>query len=878
MKSILLSLFICLTCITLSAQESILNQPINITFENIPLEEALIKLSQQQLVNIAFSNNQIPDKKISQIFDKQTFKIVLDNLLVGTKVKYKVTNNQIILFKADQKTQKYIISGFIKDAETGEGLIGSNVLNPRSLAGTSSNNYGFYSLTVPEGIVSIEFSYLGYNNEIKSLELKDNLTLNVDLTKNFEFPEIVVVDSISRNKSNPFELSTKLPLTQLSALPKFGGQEDVLRSLHFISGIKTGSDGIGGLHVRGGSPDQNLIMLDGATVYNANHALGLLSIFNSGAIKETSVYKGDSPAKFSGRLSSVIDVRTKEGNSKEFKGEIGLGLISTNAQLEGPIIKDKSSFFISARRSILDLFIKDVSARLKRDENKNRDGFLNYFFYDINAKVNYNISDETKLFISYYRGKDFYENNNLESFNETNLNYQRIDDQSYDWGNEILSLRLNSVLSKQLFMNSSFTLSSYLFESAKDFEIKNVAEINNILEFTEIDRFNSKINDVGVRFDFEYMPSQRHHLNFGISYLRHSFRPGVFFFSQDIPVFDTLMINIPDFSKSLSDNSQEINFYLDDEFIITPFLKFQVGANSTLWRARRYQQIDLQPKLSMLWLINKSIRFRLNYSKSNQYIHLLNGSGIGLPSDLWVPATEKILPQIAHQWLADVDFKLGKNYSLLISAYSKKMRNLVAYKPIFGSDDSFTLDAESWENEVVQGVGDSKGIEFTLNKSYGKLNGNINYTLSESNRQFDAINRGLQFDYRYDRRHDFKAYVNYAFNKKFSISSTFLFSTGNAITLARNNFFTPANNFSIIGATTKNNIRLPNYHRLDLGANYKFGTAKLKQELSFGIYNVYDNTNPLYYRIKFDTQSTSPEFVQITIIPFLPYLYYNIKF
>ena len=885
MKKILFIYFF--SCLSYAGiTQSVLEQKINFDNKNQSLKKSILQLSKQINIAFTFNGNIIPKKKINIQVQDATLTTILDHFLENTAVKYRMEGDRIVLYKVYKKTF-YTISGYIKDAETGESLIAANIYDEKSKKGVATNEYGFFSLTLPKGEVLLNFSFLGYQIKSKRFQLKKNTRLSIPLKPSLMLEEVVVTSKGGNpNVVNTSNLTNTMPLSVMAQMPVLGGEEDLFRNINLLAGIQTGPDGFGGLNVRGGSTDQNLILLDGVPVYNATHLGGLFSIFNSSAIKSAKLYKGNFPARFGGRLSSVLDIRTKEGNQRKWAGEATIGLIALKMALEGPILKDKSSFFFSFRRSIFDLYINPISKKVKN--NKGDQGFTQPSFTDLNGKINFNIGKKDQLFLSIYHGKDHFLDENSSTIE--NLDFRIIDhNQDLNWGNTIGSLRWNHLFSDRLFANTTLAFSKFWFDSEEFYDEQIIqagqGETSTITSNLFYNSYNSSIEDRTLKVDFDFIPSTNHYIKFGGAITNHTFRPGAFtldhnsaFGVNEQYVVDSLI------AVNNTVKSQEFSFYAENNWTISPKFKANVGFRTTLLAVQATRYFTFQPRFSLRYELAPTIQLSASVSKMMQNIHLLTTSGVGLPTDLWVSATASVRPQEAWQTTLGITKSLKNGIELGMEAYHKRMNNLIAYQE--GSSfliESIVLDASNWEDKVTHGTGESYGVEFYIKKSIGKWNGWANYTLSKSRRQFDEINFGQAFDYRFDRPHSFKITGVYQLSKQLSFSANWVYESGIATTLPTEEYIFYSSNLfapvSVFNTGAKNSFRLPSNHHLDIGVNWNLGKKPQQQILKIGVYNIYNRKNPLYFRLRnIPNTNGEKEFVQVTLLPITPSLSYSVRF
>ncbi|MEM9895523.1 MAG: carboxypeptidase-like regulatory domain-containing protein, partial [Bacteroidota bacterium] len=758
--------------------------------------------------------------------------------------------------------QKYTVSGYVTDTETGEHLIGATVLDKRTGLGTIANTYGFFSLTLDADSVQLQISYVGYSKYQESFFLSKSIERTVGLQPG-EFLDEVVVTAAENIEISPQMSSINVPIKQIQSAPMLMGEVDVLKTIQLLPGIQGGNEGTSGIYVRGGGPDQNLILIDGVPVYNASHLFGFFSVFNADAINNVNVIKGGFPARYGGRLSSVIDISMKEGNSKELKGTASIGLISSRFTLEGPIKNDKTSFIVSGRRTYLDLIARPL-IKAASDGND----VVGYFFQDLNAKINHKFSDKDRLYLSFYGGKDkFYSRFRFNDFDGRSYK----DEAGIKWGNIVGALRWNHLFSSKLFANFTATYSTYNFDI---FEKTNRAFFQgaDFERSREEIAYTSGIEDLALKADFDFLPNPTHSIKFGTSAIYHTFSPGAFGFQSDIERDTTF--------GAAKTAAVELATYIEDDIRLSTKLAMNLGLHMASFRVRNTWYHAAQPRLSARYLLGANSSFKASYSRMTQFIHLLTNSGIGLPTDLWVPATDKVEPQRAWQGAVGYAKSFG-DFEISIEAYLKEMRSLIAY--VDGA--TYLNTDDDWEEKIVSGDGDSQGIEFLIQKKNGKLTGWIGYTLSKTMRQFEELNNGNAFPYRYDRRHDVSMVANFDVNERVSLSGNWVYGTGNAITLPNTSFpnFSNADNGfrsfrDLEFFQNRNDFRMRSYHRLDLGISFTKQKKRGERVWSLGFYNAYSRRNPFFVELAYNLEQDRDVFTQYSLFPIIPYAVYKFNF
>jgi hypothetical protein len=748
------------------------------------------------------------------------------------------------------------ITGTLKDAKTGETLIGAavKVVGMVNIA-TITNGYGFYSLNLPAGKYQISCSYVGYQGIAKEINIITDSLLNFEMTTTNELAEVVVsAIKLDDNVSNPLMGVQKLNVRELKNIPVLFGERDILKTLQLLPGIKSAGEGNSGFYVRGGSTDQNLILLDEAPVYNASHLLGFFSTFNSDAIKDVTVFKGGMPAQYGGRLSSVLDIKMNDGNKKDYTVEGGIGLIASRLKVEGPLKKDKSSFMISGRRTYADTFLA-LSSDTAVKENV-------LYFYDLNAKANYQINDKNVIYLSGYFGRDKLELSDTFGF---------------EWGNATGTLRWNHLFSNRLFSNTSLIYSNY------NYIIQNFLEDNNF-------KVNSSIKDFNLKQDFQYASKSNHELRFGLNAIYHTIEPG------KVTSSATSSVNETTINKA---NGMELAAYFSDEWKInnrfnlvygirfSEFTLFGPGVfksynaegaaiDSTAYSDNQAVKsyFNLEPRLSMSYQISNSKSLKAAFTRNTQNLHLMSNGTSTSPTDLYIMNSNNTKPEIADQVSLGyfANFK-NDSYEFSTEVYYKTMQNQIEYRN--GTD---LRGNKSVEADLIYGDGRAYGIELFLKKRFGAFNGWVGYTLSKTERSFAQINDGKWFNAKQDRTHDLSVVAIYNTNSRWTFSSTFVYSTGSAVTFPSGKY--QVNGGTVFYYTEKNGYRMPDYHRLDLSATLEGKPGKKYQSSwSFGVYNAYNRKNAFTINFEDNPDDVSKtQAVQTTLFGLIPSVTWNFKF
>jgi len=744
------------------------------------------------------------------------------------------------------------ISGYILDAATGEELIGATVFVEEIKDGTASNVYGFYSLTLPHGEYKLRFSYIGYQPQIITINLNKDLQYTVEMVSGQELDEVVIKATADDANIRSAEMGiVKLDVKDISEIPVLFGEQDILKTLQLMPGVSTGGEGRGGYYVRGGNTDQNLILLDEAPVYNASHLLGFFSVFNSDALKEMTMYKAGIPARYGGRLSSVLDVRMNNGNMKEYSFSGGIGLISSRLTIEGPIVKDKGSFVVSGRRTYADLAYSLFDPEFRGSA---------LYFYDLNAKASYKIGDKDRIYISGYFGRDKF---GVSTF-------------GFDWGNATATLRWNHVFSDKLFLNTSLIYSNY------DYKLEVAV---GLIDF----QLKSGIEDYNLKQDYSFYINSHNTLRYGFNVIYHTFKPGERSSSSN-PGFDLILQRQNAFESAIYiSNEQKIGNRIVLDYGIRGSMFQSLGPASiydfdgygNIIDSTYFQDWELikayyepEPRVSASFLINEKSSVKASFQRMAQYIHLLSASTSDNPTDVWVPSSNLVKPGLSNQYSVGYYRNFADNMiETSVEVYYKDMFNQVDYR-----DGADVLFNELVEGELVFGKGRAYGVEFFIKKRLGKFTGWIGYTLSKTEKQFNEINNGQWFSARQDRTNDIAIVASYQINDKISVTGNWVFYTGDAVTM-------PSGVYIIDGQpvplyTERNAYRLPNYHRMDIGLTLKGKqTKKFQSSWNFSIYNVYARENA--YSITFQASEENPgqlESVQTALFSIIPSITWNFNF
>jgi hypothetical protein len=852
------------------AQHSMLQQRISITYAHVPLSQVLRDLEQKYGVQFAYNHNRIPlNQLLTADIRNQPLGDALKGLLNGADVDDSQVGNQLVLVQNAKEGRRnanarVTVSGYVRDAASGEALIGAAVFVKELSTGTVTNSYGFYSLPLPPGTYTLTYSYLGYESQSEQITLQADLTRDVNLSdQQVQIKEVVVSARREDENVRSVEMSvSKLDIRTVKTMPALLGEVDVIRSIQLLPGVSTVGEGAAGFNVRGGGVDQNMILLDEAPVYNSSHLFGFFSVFNPDAVKDLRLLKGGVPAMYGGRLSSLLDVRMKEGNSKRLTASGGIGTVSSRFTLEAPIVKDKSSFIIAARRSYADIFLK-----LMPDQRDNQ-----AYFYDLSAKMNYTLNSRNTLYLSGYFGKDVF----------------KFGDQfRMDWGNATGTIRWNHLFSSRLFANFTGIYSYY------DYGL-GVPQGSNGFDWS------SKIINYSAKADFTYYLNTNNTFTFGGSAILYHFDPATIRPLGDKSIFIPRRIN--------DQEAREYAVYLDNEQTLSPRFSLQYGLRFSLFDYRGsatvydYEGADgrqkqptnprvfgkgqsvqqygnPEPRFSARYTLNENSSLKVSYNRMAQYIHLISNTTAASPLDVWSPSTKNIKPELADQVALGYFRNLKDNaYEFSVEGYYKTMANQIDY--INGAD---LLLNEHLEGELLYGKGRAYGLELYLKRNAGRLTGWISYTLSLSERQINSINNNQWYVAKYDKPHNLSIVGMYAINDRWTLAGNYAYGSGVATTFPNSRYVHEGRIIPHNTDNSRNNYRVPAYHRLDLSAtlkNRQKPDRKWESEWVFSIYNVYARRNAftVYFRQNEDNPNRT-EAVRLSILgSLLPSVTYNFKF
>ena len=792
--------------------------------------------------------------------------------------------------------KKYTVSGYVHEKGSKETLLGVSVYVKEYQTGAVTNAYGFYSITLPEkDSITLVYSYVGFVSDTVATAFRSSVSLNVELAQGIALQEIVVRGERPNSEITQMSTVTLTPV-EVKKIPMLLGEKDVFKTLMLLPGVSSGTEGTSGMYVRGGGPDQNLVILDEATIYNPSHLLGFFSIFNGDAIKSIELTKGGFPARYGGRLSSIIDVNMKEGNKQDYHGEGGVGILTAHAMVEGPIVKNKSSFMISGRRTYFDILSRPIIAAVSHGDFN-----AGYFLFDLNAKFNYDFGNKNKLYVSGYCGRDKFYFNEKWDWEKTNMGLY--------WQNSAAIVRWNHLFSNKLFSNLSFIFSDYLMDIYTQFK-----DIYNSKDYFKFDYF-SGIRDYTLKYDFTYTHNPNHTFLMGATATLHQFRPSALVYKEGTEYYDTT----ENVNQAVQIIGVEAALYAEDEIRIGRKFRLNPGFRLSMFSVRGKTYLSPEPRLNASYNILPNFALKASYAMMQQNIHLLSSSTIGLPTDLWIPSTNNIKPQHSQQVALGLAYDLRRpKLSFSLEGYYKTMNNMIAYREgtnFFFFDVMFDPEAMGnetgklvWEDNLTTGKGWAYGLEFLIRKSSGKFTGWIGYTLAWTTQQFPELNFGEKFYARYDRRHDVSIVLMYEPTKRISLSAAWVYATGNAVTMPESIYqskglmshlttyleeryevsqddYVRWNDY-VESYGSRNNQRMQAFHHLDLSMQIKMKEKhhrwlkKWEGMWEISVYNVYNHKNAFFYMTDMVNTREGYKYVlrKICIFPIIPSISYNFKF
>lgn len=816
----------------------------------------------------------------------------MDRIFDGTGVIWQIRGSNIILKPAPLTQSAHrrgvTLSGHITDAASSEILIAAGVILQKKAGetkGAVTNEYGFYTITVPAGEYQLSSAHLGYDMFEEKVILIRDTTINIALSSNEELNAARIVSRKDAGIHSALPGALEVPVLQVKNMPNLLGEADVIKSLQMLPGVQGGVEGLSGLHVRGGGPEENLVLLDGVPLYNMDHLLGLFSVFQPEAVKDVTLFKGTFPARYGGRISSVLDIRTLDGNMKDTHGSFTVGVLNDKFHLEGPVVKDKLCYSISAR-GLHSIFAEPFLRAFLKET------YVNYYYYDIHGKLCWNVSGTDRLFFGVYHGRDNggYRNNEKRTDRNLMTNELRMDadvetDLKLNWGSTVASVRWNHIWNGQLFSNAIISWNRYDMSAGLGSVTSGIRDGIEFGNSWSLD-YKSGVGDFGAVIDYDWTPIPEHLVKFGAGYIFHSFKPERF--TAVIKGLDSSEKQSPDSGRN-SFPGHEASFYAEDNLCLGSCLTLNPGVRLTMFNTEGTNYWSLQPRFAAKVDIPGGFALKAGYSRMAQYVHLLSSTTMTLPIDIWVPITKNIAPVTSDQFSFGAYCSGLKGWEFSVEAYYKKMRNLLEYK----EGVMFLSSTEGWEKQVETGNGTAMGLEFLVSKTNGKTTGWLAYTLARSERVFPGINLGRPFPYKYDRRHTVDLVLNHKFSDRVDISASWMFASGGWMTVPMRyaQVVTPEFGYlqGINYTPSRNNYNLPPSHRLNLGVNLRKPTRRGGESVwNFSVYNVYNSMNPnliFHNSMSYENPDEVPTIekdvvflTKVTILPILPAFSYTLTF
>ncbi len=855
-------------------------QDISISLKDATLETFVKCVQQQTNYTFIYGQDVEFDYAVNIEVKNAPLERILADILTPQHISFKISKLHISLVKnasqgnppGKENKPMHTISGYIKDASSRETLIGATAYSIDNHKGMVTNAYGFFSLTLPEGVNHIHFSYIGYESQTHSINFKEDVEMIVNLVSDNKLEEITIeADRPETGIASSRTGATTMPVDRIKSQPALLGEADVLKSLQILPGVQQGIGGMSNIYVHGGSPDQNLYMLDGVPMYNIDHMLGFVSAFSSDVTKNVDFFKASFPARYGGRLSSVIDVRTKDGNMQNWHTEAQIGILSAHLTVEGPLVKDKTSILISGRQSLIHLadpLINNITGTA-----------LGTRFTDINVKVNHIFTNKDRIFASFYLGRD--RQHSSDDYIKNIMDAK--------WGNTLGAFRWNHVFSPKLFSNTTLSFNHFYSNEASAYGnySYNYGQplVKSDVEIVQ----KSKIDDISATIDFDYHPIPHHHIQFGGQYTNHTYSPQIREMETLVSLNDSVTRDY-----SIKDNGEthcnEVSLYAEDDFSIKKLVQMNIGIRAVLFATDNRTYCNVEPRLSSAINIASGLKTKASYTMMHQYVQLLQTNRLAMPSDIWLPISEKFKPMISNQFSVGIYYSGVKFWEFSAEAYYRDMRNILDFR----DNTIYNGNTAKWENLVSAGKGYSEGIEFFARKTEGRTTGSVSYTLAKTNRKFDkSINNGHWFPYRYDRRHTANITISHQITKDIDIVASWFYASGIWETISRQitSYATPVENSNEYlfeqnygYCDRRNNYRLDPSHRLDICANFHKKLKHASRILSIGLVNAYCHKNPDYafnkYERWYEDDELNSQLVlcQQSLIPILPSITYTIKF
>lgn len=860
---------------TVAISQSVGDRRLDYIAINKPLPIVLRDLASKTRVPIVFSETKMPRrKKISIQADDERLEDIVKAVIKGTRLRAEVAGNKILVYRPDREAKgSQTISGYIRDSITGEPLSYADIYDAESLQSARSNYQGFYTLTLPSGHYDIVYSYLGYAQDTVLVDFNVNNRIDRRLVNNVRVNEVVIQDTRDMAAYQAAADVHHISRTKLSSTATLGGEVDIMRHLQLLPGVSSGADGFGGLNVRGGSDDQNLILYDGVPVYSTEHAFGLLSIFNNDIVVSADFYKGNIPVHFGGRLSSVVDVKTRRGNGKQHAGSVSVSTVAAKASLEGPITKNgDNTYMLSYRRTYVDPWLQLATDFQNR--NLNREGTTTYGFDDLNGKLSFKLNNKNFLAVNFYKGQDQFANR-FTTDDDAESGLRGFSNIEWDWSNLMASVSWDRELSKKGYSKAIVYYTAYELNSFDHSKL--FADTADITAIFDASVFQSQIIDRGGKWDASFRPSAKHELQVGGEAVLHKFKPSLNSVSQgdsrlnvdqELTADDLLESVVPDDVFSI-----ETSAYFGDVFRPSPAVEWHAGLRTNVLITDSEQYLNILPRLSFRASSGASY-VKLGVSRMVQNMHRLQSSGLGFPSAVWIPSTDRVGP--ATSWLASlsVGSAIKNDIQIVTSAYYKRLDNVSAL--VEGALIPIGKDRR-WERLIPRGQGTAYGLEVAFDKLVGRTIWTANYSLGFSNRQFPDLNQGEQFDFVYDRRHQAKVSITHRVNENVEVMANYVYATGNPITEPVSTFLDPSTGEGLLLYNGRNTRRLPDYRRLDVSFSFYSNIQIGRQKVTLGLYNMFNDKNYLYSDLaRTEDNPDAFELLRYTVVPLFPSLSYSL--
>ncbi len=843
-----------------------LDKVISVSLTNKNLKEILKTLKNKAGVTFNYKSAILPKEEL-KLFEANNEKLseILIRLLKPYNIEFKYFGGNSIILKPlkIRSNLSYTISGYVFDKNNGEKLIGATVFCRYNKRGTATNDYGFFTLTLPEDSLHLEIRYVGYKNYKEQTINKANSFKIISLEPRVDLKEIEIRDegiSKSEQKPNGFYFN----LRGIKDIPSFMGETDILRAMQMVPGVQGAVESVGGINVRGGGTDQNLVLVDGVPVYNIVHVFGLFSIINPGAVNSVEIIKGGFSAKYNGRLSSILDIKLKDGNNQKISGKVNIGMLLSSATIEGPLLKNKSSFLVSFRRTYFDAFYQPIQYFSNRKNVNDYSGW--YYFYDVNAKVNFKIGNRDKISVNYFSGVDRGRITEKQTFSDT-VKFNHV--KNLKWSTMMSSARWDHILTDKVFMVTTIGITEYStqFEDELNWETTIKPKVNlSSLDYTQ----TSGNRDLFVKSIFEINKIENHQIKTGADLIYHHYNTGTLNYKAKDANTDQ--------DTSIGDKqiySDEEVVYLEDNWKPNRRLNLNFGLSFNSINVKKTRYHLLQPRISGNYAFTNNFYINTSFTRMQQNLQILPNNSIGLPIDIWIPVTDYLKPQISDQFTFGIGYYFKNKYKLSVEGYYKSMKNLVELK----EGAFFVFGGYDWDKSFYTGKGLARGIEVMLEKQTGKVKGWVGYSLSKSDRQFQSINNGHAFPFKYDRRHQISVLLKFPTTKKhWNFSVSWLFSSGSPVTVPTSVY--TINNKTYYEFTQRNNIRMSNYHRMDLAFTKTIVFNKNTRVWNIGAYNLYSHVNPLFISTSFLVSNTSSKlkFYEVGLLPLIPFISYEISF